>query len=155
MKRSRYSATMSRCFGSSNQSRERKRRCFDGVCASDAMRHDSLWQSRHVDSRAEQATGERLLPALFCIERHVRGSDVKRLEIVACEGRLGDRGTRQSNGLQQLALRRVALQAPAAKHAGPKATFGVDDRAVGIPASRREARKDAFVRQAAGASAIE
>src|SRR6478735_2848655 len=144
MKRSRYSATMSRCFGSSNQSRERKRRCcVDDL--SDAMRHDSLWQSRHVDPRAEQAAGERLLPTLFCIECNVRGSDVKRLEVVACEGCLGDRGTRQSNGLQQFALRRVALQAPAAEHAGPEATFGVDDRPVGKPTARREARKHTLV----------
>ena len=62
MKRSRYSATMSRWSGSSNQSRERKRRA--GRVESDAMRDLALRQARYVNPNAEQSARERLLRAL-------------------------------------------------------------------------------------------
>src|SRR5690349_16902938 len=96
MKRSRYSATMSRCFGSSNQSRERKRR-RGWTRVSEAMRNDSLRQPGHGDSRTEQSTGERLLPALLRRQRDMRRGDVKRLQIVARERGLGDRGAGQAD----------------------------------------------------------
>src|SRR5690349_10179829 len=98
---------MSRCFGSSNQSRERKRRAGraerSGAGLSDAMSHDSLGQSGHVDARAEQAAGKRLLLALFGVERDVRGGDVESTKIVTAEGGLGHGGAGQAQRLQQLA----------------------------------------------------
>src|SRR6186997_2031152 len=103
MKRSRYSATMSRCFGSSNQSRERKRRdCFCRV-SSDAMGHNSLRQSRHVYACAEQTTGERLCFPFLGAERNVRGGDVQSLQVIVTKGRLGDGGAGQLDLAQQLA----------------------------------------------------
>src|SRR5688500_2615518 len=85
MKRDRYNATMSRCLGSSNQSRERKRR--EGF-ASDAMGHNSLWKARNVDTCPEQPACQRLLLAFFRVERDARGGDVKGLQIIAAEGGL-------------------------------------------------------------------
>src|SRR5689334_1782934 len=151
MKRSRYSATMSRCFGSSNQSRERKRRW--GL--SEAMRNDSLWQSGHVDSDAEQAAREWLLFALLGIERDMRGGDVERPKIVAAERRLGHGRAGQPQRRQQLALGRVSTQAPAAEHAGPDAAFDIDDRPVRESFAGTEAREDAFVGERAVTRAIE
>src|SRR5688572_32275505 len=100
MKRSRYNATMSRCLGSSNQSRERKRRL-------DSMGDNSLWKSRHVDTCAEQATGERLCFPFLGAERDVCGSDVQSLQIIVGKGRLGDGGTGQLYLAQQFACGRV------------------------------------------------
>src|SRR5690349_9688799 len=106
MKRSRYSATMSRCFGSSNQSRDRKRRAGRAEAGlSDAMSHYSLGQAGHIDAGAEETAGQRLLPAFLGAERDVRGGDVKGSQIVAAESRLGHRGAGQAKCLQQLALR--------------------------------------------------
>ena len=135
MKRSRYSATMSRCFGSSNQSRERKRRLVAWMVCQMPCDTIPCGSPGHVDANAEQAAGERLLLALFRIERDMRGGDVKRPQIVAGEGRLGHRGARQSQGLTAIRLAVSSAEAPAAEHAGPEATFGIDDRAVGISAS--------------------
>src|SRR6185295_15838599 len=142
MKRSRYNATMSRCLGSANQSRERKRRL--GV--SDAMGHDSLRKSRHVDARAEQSTGERLRFPFLGAERDMRGSDVKGLEIVVTEGGLGDGGAGQAQRTEQRALRRITLQAPATEHAGPDAALGVHDGAIRVTGTGRQACEHALVR---------
>src|SRR5690349_905580 len=100
MKRSRYSATMSRCFGSSNQSRDRNRRGG----RSEAMRNDSLWQTRYVDSYAEQSARERLLLALLGVERDMRGGDVERPQVIAAERRLRHGGAWQTQRCQQFAL---------------------------------------------------
>src|SRR5688572_15900801 len=121
MKRSRYSATMSRCFGSSNQSRERKRRFGRPLLASDAMSHDSLGKSGDVDTRAKQSTRERLLQPLFGVEAHAGAGDVEGTQVRAAERRLGHVGDRQFECAQQFALRRVAAQAPAAEQASPDA----------------------------------
>src|SRR5262245_56398232 len=102
MKRSRYSATMSRCLGSSNQSRDRKRR--EGF-ASDAMGHNSLWEPRHVDSYTEQAARQRLCLPFRGVERDMRGGDVKSTQIVVAESRLGDGRAGQIQFRQQLAPR--------------------------------------------------
>src|SRR5678815_722424 len=115
---------MSRCLGSSNQSRERNRRWGKRTVASDAMGHNSLWQAGHLDARAEQAAGQRLLLAFLGVERHVRRGDVKRLQVVVTERGLGDGRAGQVDLADQFARWRVALQAPAAEHAGPDTTFG-------------------------------
>src|SRR3954467_6072908 len=113
---------MSRCLGSSNQSRERKRRWCKRTAASDAMGHNSLWQAWHVDARAEQPTGQRLLLALLGIERHVGGSDVQGLQVVVTERGLGDGGAGQVDLAEQFAGGRITPQTPAAEYAGPDAT---------------------------------
>src|SRR6187399_1254749 len=99
MKRSRYSATMSRCFGSSNQSRERKRRlgrprelAMALGLASDAMSDHSLRKTRDIDASAEQSAGEWLLEQLIGVEAHAGAGDVKGLQIRSAECRLGDVG---------------------------------------------------------------
>src|SRR6187549_2001089 len=151
MKRSRYSATMSRCFGSSNQSRERNRRW--GL--SDAMRNDSLWQAGHVDLHAEQAAREGLLLALLGVERNVRRGDVERPQIVTRERRLGHGGAWQAHRRQQFALGRIAAESPAAEHARPDAAFDVDDRSVGKSFAGAEARENPLVGERAVTRAIE
>src|SRR5688572_20834422 len=102
MKRSRYSATMSRCLGSSNQSRDRKRR--EGF-ASDAMGHNSLWKPRHVYAYTEQAASQRLCLPFRGAERDMRGGDVKGAKIVVAERCLRDRRAGQIQLRQQLAAR--------------------------------------------------
>ena len=67
------------------------------------MGHDFLWQSRHVDARPEQSASQRLLLAFFGIERDMRGSDVKSLQIFITKSRLGDSRAGQAQRTQQLA----------------------------------------------------
>src|ERR1041385_8317385 len=124
MKRSRYSATRSRWAGSSNQSRERKRRL--GV-RSEAMRDDALRQPRYVHAYAEQTSGIRLLVALLVREPFPRGGDVERAQIFAAERRFGDIGHRHGELRDLLAVRRIAVHAPAGVEAGPDVTLGVGD----------------------------
>src|SRR5690349_7869013 len=100
MKRSRYSATMSRCFGSSNQSGDRTR----GGSRAEALRRESLWPSRYVDSSAEQSARARLLLALLGVERDMRGGDVERPQVIAAERRLRPGGAWQAQRCQQFAL---------------------------------------------------
>src|SRR6478735_6616469 len=127
---------MSRCFGSSNQSRERNRRW--GL---EAMRNDSLWQSWHVDANAEQSARERLLLALFRVERDVGGGDVERAQIVAGERRLGHGRAGQADARQQFALGRIATQSPASEDAGPDATFDIHDGPVRVPFAGAKSRE--------------
>ena len=113
-----------------------------------------LRQPRHVDPRAKQAAGERLLLALFGDERHVRGGDVERLEVIARERRLGDRGAGQSDRCSS-SPRESSVEAPAAEHAGPHAAFDVDDGAVGVTTAGGKAHEYTLVREAAVPCAIE
>src|SRR5262245_61618664 len=101
MKRSRYSATMSRCFGSSNQSRERKRRLGRPLLASDAMSDDSLGKSGDVDAHLEQSARERLFLQLFAVEAHPGAGDVESAQVRSAERRLGHVRDRQAQGAQQ------------------------------------------------------
>src|SRR5512143_3476314 len=110
MKRSKYSATMSRWAGSSNQSRERKRRL--GV-RSEAMRDDALRQPRYVNAYAEQTSGNRLLFALLVRKAFPRGGDVERAQVFAAERGLGDVGHRHGELRDLLAVGRIAIHAPA------------------------------------------
>src|SRR3954470_2412131 len=123
MNRSRYSATMSRCLGSANQSRDRKR------IFSDAMGHDFLWKSRHVNPYLEQSPGQWLLTALLGTERDVRGCDVQSPQIVTSKRCLGDGGAGQAESAEQLPCGRIALQAPTPEYTGPEAALRVHDGA--------------------------
>src|SRR5262245_470874 len=125
MKRSRYSATRSRWAGSSNQSRERKRRL--GV-RSEAMRDNALRQPRYVNAHAEQTPGIRLLFALLVRKAFPGGGDVERAQILAAERRFRD--VRDGHGeLRHFAtLGRVAIHAPAAEETGPDIALRIRDR---------------------------
>src|SRR3569833_378681 len=130
MKRSRYSATMSRWAGSSNQSRERKRRL--GV-RSEAMRNDALRGARYVNAHTAQAAGSRLLLALLVRKTFPRGGDVERAQVFAAECSLGDVGHRHGELGHFLAVRRIAVHAPAAVEAGPDVALRIGDRPSGWP----------------------
>src|SRR5262245_40599543 len=124
MNRSRYSATMSRWAGSSNQSRERKRRL--GV-RSEAMRDDALRKPRYVNAYAEQTSGIRLLFAL-CVRKTLPGrGDVERAQVFAAECGFGDVGHRHGELRDLVAVGRVAVHAPAAVEPGPDETLSVGD----------------------------
>src|SRR4051812_11874103 len=131
---------MSRCLGSSNQSRERKR----GL--SDAMGHDFLRKTGHVNPYAEQSAGQRLMASFLGIERDVRGGDVQGAEILVTERRLGDRRAGQAQGAQQFARGRVTLQPPAAEYASPEATLRIHAWAVRVAAADWQPREHALVR---------
>src|SRR5579875_2968071 len=110
-----------RC-GAANQSRERKRRT--GVRgASEVKAQLSLRQAGNVGVEGEQAAGERLRLALFHRQPLPGGGGVDGAEVLAAERRLGHVGDREADVLDQLAFRRIAVEAPAAEQAGPDAAL--------------------------------
>src|SRR6185295_1535055 len=104
MNRSRYRATMSRWSGSSNQSRERKRR-FGGELES--MPDCALRQPGCVYSHAEQATGARLFRVVLLREPFPGGGDVERAQVCAAEGLLGHVRARHPQLPEQRTVGRV------------------------------------------------
>src|SRR5690349_20282099 len=85
----------------------------------------------------------------------MRGGDVESPKIVAAKRGLRDGRAWQAQRRQQLALRRIASQAPSAEHAGPDATFDVDNGPVRKTFAGAEACEDAFIRERAIPRTIE